>query len=132
MDSPHPLAEPDTHYAVLMVKEQDARLVLTCGSAPDSEMYVGWIDGGQIRELQEEEDSFPGFSNPLFIDCPQHGVYVGLWQILPAAQEGANTPFLLLFPQPNVERLSPFQAAKHLSSLLGDDPPSQKSPPPLP
>ena len=82
--------------------------VITCESGAD--VSVSQIVGGLIMGLQEGPVNL--VNGPVFVDCAEHGTYLGLVQLLTRGanpethQSQVSMPFLLI-PLHNIEYVLP-------------------------
>ena len=82
--------------------------VITCESGAD--VSVSQIAAGLILGHQENPVSF--MTGPVFVDCAEHGTYLGLLQVLtrkaiPQTQQSQVSMPILLIPLRNIEYVLP-------------------------
>ena len=105
---------PDRHYSVLLGGSDGAngniKIKVGCGSGAD--VFIGQVVGSLIQELAEDGSFDLVNRGPLFVDCSEHGRYIGLFQMLQAgpADKAGSHPVqlpLLLFAMSDGETVLP-------------------------
>lgn len=113
-----PGIDANRHYSVLLGgDDNNIRIRVACGSGVD--VSISQVRGVLVRELEEGAVDLTG-GGPLLVDCPKHGKYLGLLQLLPTGVEAESGGHqmsmpLLLIPLRDVEYLLPLEQGRRLS-----------------
>ena len=113
----------DRHFSVLRGAdggpEGFLKIRVVCGSQAD--VSVSQVLGVFVRELEDE--AFNSSGGPLIVDCPTHGKYLGLLEILltgaesEAGEKQVSMP-LLLIPLKEVEHVLPLELGRRCLRIL--------------
>lgn len=112
-----------SHSLQLITRNDEVYFRVVCSS--DEEVLLSSVNQGFIRALHDDLVSVRSLQHggTLYVDCPEHGRYLGLWQLIESGpeDESGSTPVimpLLLIPLNNVETvLTPISRSQLYPSL---------------